>query len=176
MDLSTNILLGILFSGMVAQVCGQETKNDSWKLLDASDTSKTVHSEKQLLTPQQKADTSVRPGTINIYASEEIEALIEAYDVAEKKLDGFRIQIFLGKPKEAQKVRAQFISKYPDVPAYDAWQSPNMKIRIGDLPSRLEAERVLRDIRKDYPAAYIVKDQIELPVLTDPNASSAERP
>ena len=51
-----------------------------------------------------------------------------------------------------------------------------MKIRIGDLPSRLEAERVLRDIRKDYPAAYIVKDQIELPVLTDPNASSAERP
>ena len=44
----------------------------------------------------------------------------------------------------------------------------NMKIRIGDFTSKLDAERALKIIRKDYSGAYIVQDKIELPDLDAP--------
>ena len=143
-------------------------EDESWKLLGKKDSSISPHSKKQLLRIEQKGDSLSKPGTITIHQDERIDELLQAFEAADKKLEGYRIQIFLGKAKEAQKVRTAFVSKYPDIPAYAPWQPPNMKVRIGDLKTRLDAERVLRMIRKDFPGAYIVKDYIELPDLDLP--------
>lgn len=121
---------------------------------------------------EQTGKDSLRQGQVQILQDEELNKLIQLYNEAEKSLDGFRVQIFLGKPKEAQSIRSEFIAKHSDIPAYAIWQSPNMKVRVGNFRSRLDAERALLAIRKDYPGAYIVKDLIELPALLDiPNGN-----
>ncbi len=171
-----NTILSIFALACIGLIANAQ-EDDSWKLLGKKDTSMNRHSEKQLLSTEQKDDSLRKPGKITIHQDERIDDLIRTFDAADKKLEGNRIQIFLGKTKEAQKVRTAFVSKYPDIPAYATWQPPNMKVRIGDLKTRLDAERVLRMIRKDFPGAYIVKDYIELPDLDSPalEAGKAER-
>ena len=55
-----------------------------------------------------------------------------------------------------------FLQSSPDTPAYLSWLAPNWRLRIGDCRTRLEAERLLRDLRSAYPGCYIVPDQIEM--------------
>ena len=87
----------------------QVDKDNNWKLLGPNDSSKTVHASKEPISIATKVDSGQKEGSVSIHQSVEIETLIKAYSEADKKMDGYRIQIFLGKPKEAQKVRAQFI-------------------------------------------------------------------
>jgi len=166
-------LSAFLFVAFMAN--GQEEKDNSWKMLKANDSLQSIHSQKQLLRVEHRSDSVRNPGLITIHQNEKIDELILIFNDADIPLDGYRIQIFLGKPKEAQKVRTKFVAKYPDIPAYDPWQTPNMKIRIGDFPSKLDAERALKVIRKDYPGAYIVQDNIELPDLDTPLFESEDQ-
>lgn len=144
---------------------GLSAQTDDWRAMPKKETA----TQKTVVKPASPAlpykDTLPKPGTVNIHQSERIESLVNTFDAAEKTLHGFRIQIFLGKAKEAQAARTKFISEHSDLPAYAIWQSPNMKVRVGDFRTRLDAERALREVRKQHPGAYIVKDEIELPAL-----------
>jgi len=159
-------LVIFLFVALLAN--GQEDKSDNWKILEPKDSIQSDSTQDRSLLVAQRVDSIREPGTITIHQDEKIDDLVTTFNKADKQLDGYRIQIFLGKPKEAQKVRTKFVAMYPDIPAYDPWQTPNMKIRIGDFASKLDAERALKIIRKDYPGAYIVQDKIELPDLDAP--------
>ncbi len=80
-------------------------------------------------------------------------------------LKGYRVQIFLGDRKTAEETKRSFLQRNPDTPAYLSWLAPNFRLRVGDLHTRLEAEKLLRDMRVDYPGSYIVPDDIEMPRL-----------
>lgn len=109
--------------------------------------------------------TVVLPGEVNIHAEPRVERLMERY--AEERLarKGFRVQIFLGERKTAEETKRSFLQKNPDSPAYLSWLAPNWRLRVGDCRTRLEAERLLRDLRTAYPGSYIVPDEIEMPVI-----------
>ncbi len=79
---------------------------------------------------------------------------------------GFRVQIFLGDHRTAEETKRAFLQKNPETPVYLSWLAPNFRLRVGDLRTRLEAERLLRDLRAVYPGSYIVPDDIEMPTLT----------
>lgn len=159
--LKLSITVSILLFGILI-ASGQGETDASWKTLEANDSLPSIRSQEQALQAVSKGDSVRKPGTIIIHQDEKLDELIANFDRSDKSIDGYRIQIFLGKPKEAQKIRTKFVAKYPDIPAYDPWQTPNMKIRIGDFTSKLDAERALKVIRKDYPGAYIVRDKVEL--------------
>ena len=36
-------------------------------------------------------------------------------------------------------------------------------MRLGDFKTRLEAMKLLDEVRHDYPQAFIVKDEVKLP-------------
>jgi hypothetical protein len=84
-----------------------------------------------------------------------------------KGMDGYRIQIFFdsgnNSKTKAQSIYEGFKAKYPDVRAYLSFKSPNYKVRVGDFRSRLDAQRFLNDINNEYPNAWIIADQINLP-------------
>jgi hypothetical protein len=86
-----------------------------------------------------------------------------------KLIPGYRIQIFfdsgLNSSDRANKIRDEFIQKYPDIPAYVNWKAPNYRVRVGDFRSRLDAERTMQLISIDYPSAWISKDEINFPVI-----------
>jgi SPOR domain len=128
----------------------------------------------------KRADSNFRAGQINIIQDPELDTLISRYILANKNqneknsyagMEGFRIQIYSSSSRNAReesaKVRAEFMSKFPDVDSYPLFENPGyFKIRVGDFRSKTEATRLFLLISKEFPDAYIVPSFINFP---DPN-------
>jgi hypothetical protein len=82
-------------------------------------------------------------------------------------MDGFRIQVFsdsgISSKNKAQAVQDEFRARFPAMGAYLTFKSPNYKVRIGDFRTKLDAQRFLIELTADYPNAFIITDQINLP-------------
>lgn len=84
-------------------------------------------------------------------------------------IDGYRIQIFEESGNKsstrAREVMSEFSSQYPDIPTYLTWQAPNFKVRVGDFRTRMEAEGFLKEIKRNYPIAWVIRDKIKFPTI-----------
>ena len=82
-------------------------------------------------------------------------------------IEGFRIQIFsdsgINSKNNAQAVHDEFQARFPEMAVYLTFKSPNYKVRIGDFRTRLDAQRFFIQLTIDYPNAFIISDQINLP-------------
>lgn len=105
------------------------------------------------------------PGTVKVVADPKVEDLMRKYSAHKHLQHGYRVQIFLGDHRTAEETKRAFLQKNPETPVYLSWLAPNFRLRAGDLRTRLEAERLLRDLRVVYPGSYIVPDDIEMPVV-----------
>ncbi len=108
-------------------------------------------------------------GTVKIYESPTIRLQMEKHleTFAKKKgVEGYRIQIFFGSSKSAQKLanetRADFISVHEDLKAYIEYNAPYFKVRVGNFRERSYALQLLQEISEEYPSAFVVKDIIEV--------------
>jgi hypothetical protein len=107
-------------------------------------------------------------GKIELVQDHKIDELLSKHVEINSKseLKGFRIKIHFGSDKtKAREVKAKFILKFPDVPAYEKYDQPNFNIRVGDFRTKLEAYRFLKEVQPEFPSAFIVADEIELPKL-----------
>lgn len=112
-------------------------------------------------------------GVIEIIVNDKINKLVKRHiaicDSLDEPLKGYRIQIYFGSGPgsrdKASKEKAKFMKKYPAVPSYLPYTAPNFKVRVGDFRSKLEAQKFHKEVRKDFPNAFIVKDDIALPRL-----------
>jgi hypothetical protein len=109
-----------------------------------------------------------RMGEVTITADPRIDRLMELHAEHKHLLPGYRVQIFLGDRRTAEDTKRAFMQKYPDLAVYMSWLAPNFRLRVGDLRTRLEAERLLRDLKVAYPGSYIVPDEVELPKISTP--------
>ena len=108
-------------------------------------------------------------GKIEIIQDPEIESLMSKHieiNEANETIDGFRIQIHFGGEREkAKNVKTKFLQQFADIPAYELYQQPNFKIRVGDYRTRLEAQKAMIQITPYFASAFIVADEINLPQL-----------
>jgi hypothetical protein len=104
----------------------------------------------------------VRDQRVDLLVSKHIQV-----NQALKTVDGFRIQLFSdsgnNSKMKAQGVLDEFTGKYPQVGGYLSFKSPNYRVRVGDFRTRLDAQRFLNELQADYPNAFIITDQINLP-------------
>ena len=105
----------------------------------------------------------LRPGDVSITLPANVEALLKDYTDHEHPQNGYRVQIFLGDRKTAEETKRTFLQKNPDIPTYLSWLAPNFRLRVGDLRTRLDAERLLNELKVAYPGSYIVPDEIGMP-------------
>lgn len=107
-----------------------------------------------------------RPGDLTWTTAPEVDRLMQEYVAHKHPIQGFRVQIFLGNDRRvAEDTKRSFLVKYPETAAYLSWLAPNFRLRVGDLRTRLEAERLLHELKPVYPGSYIVPDEIEMPAL-----------
>lgn len=79
-------------------------------------------------------------------------------------MPGFRVQVYYGSQRsKAMEIRTEVLKKFPQSAAYIIYQQPNFKVRLGDFKTRLEAMKLLDEVRHDYGQAFIVKDEVKLP-------------
>ena len=109
-------------------------------------------------------------GKVEIIRDSRLDVLVGKHiriNESVKTIEGFRIQVFSDSGNNsnanAQNLRDDPMTRYPDMGVYLSFKSPNYKVRIGDFRTRLDAQRILNEISIDFPNAFIVTDQIHLP-------------
>lgn len=81
---------------------------------------------------------------------------------------GFRVQAYFGTDrKEAYKIQAKLKQQYPNFETYISYNLPNYRIKIGDFRNRLEAEKLLSQLRPTYPTLFIFNERINPPKNED---------
>ncbi len=112
----------------------------------------------------------VSEGKTEIVQDSRVEMLVEKHVQINQKIstmEGFRIQVFSdsgnNSKNKAQSVYDEFQSRFPETGVYLSFKSPNYRVRIGDFRTKLDAQRFLIALTADYPNAFIITDQINLP-------------
>lgn len=98
-------------------------------------------------------------GTVTIDQDRQIEKLLEfKKDLTTNEI--YKIQVFSGNRSSAEKAKIDFLNSYNDWPVSMEYNTPNYKIWIGNFTNRLEAERALQKIKRNYQTAFIFKPKI----------------
>lgn len=119
-------------------------------------------------------------GRLQIVQDPRVDTLISRYILMSNRvlqenegnygMTGWRIQIYNSSVRnareESNKTRAEFISKFPNIPSYQKYFEPGyFRVRVGDFRTKAEATKVLLAISRNFPNAYLVPDIINFPEL-----------
>lgn len=116
-------------------------------------------------------DTTVRD-TIRDYSKmyigdARIDSLLQLNAMQNKKfatIPGYRIQIYKGSGNNALNsalvIRDKFITRY-GIPAYVTFNEPYYRVRVGDFRTRIDAIKFLQRIKRAYPLAWEIQDEVK---------------
>lgn len=106
----------------------------------------------------------------NIHIKEEalISQMLERFSQMNRSvttIDGWRVQI-LATPdrQQLESARQVFQYKYPNINVDWVHTNPWYKLYVGAFASKLEAMRLQYLLKRDYPNAYLVRDNTVRPV------------
>jgi hypothetical protein len=100
-------------------------------------------------------ESPAQTGQVNIDADKDIDKLLE-FKKDIKTIDLYKIRIYSGDRSGAENTKSQANSLYVDWPTLMEYETPNYKIYVGNFLSRLEADRALLKVKKNYPSALIL--------------------
>ena len=109
-------------------------------------------------------------GSVTVNRSASVDKAFEKYveENSGKKLNGYRIRIFFDNKQTArmqsEEVEKTFIENFPQHPVYRTYTNPYFKVAVGDFRTRSDAAKVLLEIQKQFPKAFIIKDVINYPL------------
>jgi uncharacterized protein Veg len=79
---------------------------------------------------------------------------------------GYRVQIYYGSDRRAAfKEQGRFVSLYPTLMTYITYKEPNYYLRAGDFRTRMEAQKLMAELRSSYPTLFIIREKINAPNL-----------
>lgn len=101
-------------------------------------------------------------GTLQVNQNEKITELlrIKSNLSKENKLsDDYTIQLFYGELKEANLIIREYNRTESTWPATIEYETPNYKVWVGNYLTRLEADRALIEIKKEFPNAFVLRPE-----------------
>lgn len=99
---------------------------------------------------------TAQEGKVNIDQDKDISTLLE-YKKDLNTVDLYKIQVYQGNRSGAEDAKSKFESAYDEWPITMEYETPNYKIWVGNFRSRLEADKALIKIKKNYTNAFIFK-------------------
>ena len=87
----------------------------------------------------------------------ELLALKKEMEKENKLSDGYTIQLYYGELEKASQILLKYRGSYGQWPASIEYETPNYKVWAGNFPTRLDAERALIDIQRNFSSAFILK-------------------
>ena len=103
-------------------------------------------------------------GEVKIQSSSKIDQLLalkKEYNKNSNELRGFKIQLYYGNEKKAYELKDEFEALFPEIPSKVNFGRPDWNVQVGNYKTRLEADRILVEIKKEYPSAIIFATEIE---------------
>lgn len=104
------------------------------------------------------------PGKVEVVKDSQIDSLI-ARRIALSKVSarsggstaGFQVQIYLGSDRQdAYDAQNRFKSLHPQVNTYVSYTEPNYKVQVGDFRNRMDAQRLMNELRENFSTLLIV--------------------
>lgn len=135
----------------------------------------TLAGKDVFLVMPQKDMFSGKPG-VKINQTGEVRDAMRRHvsENGTRTMSGYRVRIFFDNKQtarvESEETLKKFESMYHDVVAYRTYANPYFKVTVGDFRTRSEAVRLLERIRGAFPSAFVVKENIEFPVVDKDNA------
>jgi len=78
-------------------------------------------------------------------------------------VSGYRVQIFSGlERQQAYAEQAKFKMRFPAYSSYISYVQPNYRVRVGDFRTRLEAEKFMNELKRNYSSLFIFSEMIIL--------------
>lgn len=101
-------------------------------------------------------------GQVEIIQDSDIDKLLEfKKDISTLRV--YKIQVYQSvDPDKAQKEKANFLELYRNWPVKIEWNTPNYKVWVGNFATRLEADRALQEIKKNYMNAIIFQPKLSI--------------
>lgn len=115
----------------------------------------------------------VLPWRIKIHQSASVRSAADAQVRKNKALqtDGFRIRIFFDNKQNSREASAEsearFRRLFPGYNTYRTFQNPFFKVTVGDFRTKADAQVALQHIARVFPDAFIVKEKMKFPVISD---------
>lgn len=85
--------------------------------------------------------------------------------------DGFRIRIYFDNKQNSREASAEsearFRKLFPGYNTYRTFQNPFFKVTVGDFRTKADAQVALQRISRVFPDAFIVKEKMKFPVISD---------
>ncbi len=98
-------------------------------------------------------------GIITISQDNKIDELLDIYKLTSENADFYRIQVGFGSFQQAQNIKQQVDTDFPEWFSKIDFESPSYRVRVGKFKTKLEAERGLIEVRKKYPEAMLLKPE-----------------
>jgi len=162
--------------GMTQATTGNAPANTATPSNPPTSTAATTHTETETHrsdTETRRPETETRRPDLSASSNtNEEETETATVDMRKKvmrnsyKVNGYRVQAFAGGNSRADKQKAEQAGRdikmrYPELPVYVHFYSPQWKCRVGNFRSLEEANRVLRNVRAmGYKQACVVKGKI----------------
>ena len=114
--------------------------------------------------------------TVDVGQSEILEKSMRAHIEANPKrtLSGYRVRIFFDNKQsarhESEQTLKRFRAMYRDVAVYRTYTNPYFKVTVGDCRTKSEAMKLLSRIKGNFPSAFVVKENIECPLVDEETA------
>ncbi len=93
---------------------------------------------------------------------------------SDRTMNGYRVRIFFDNKQsarnESEATLKRFKGLFPDVQAYRIYVNPYFKVTVGDFRTKSEAMALLSRIKGAFPSAFVVKENIEYPVVDTKHA------
>ena len=109
--------------------------------------------------------------TVNIGQSDAVEQSMRKHIEANpaRTLSGYRVRIFFDNKQtarnESEQTVERFRAMYHDIAVYRTYTNPYFKVTVGDCRTKSEAMHLLSQIKQNFPSAFVVKENIECPLV-----------
>lgn len=100
---------------------------------------------------------SAQKGNINIEQDEKLEKLLVIYKSYNETTEYYRIQVGFGTHARAQEIKSNVEVDFPEMYSKIDFDSPTYRVRLGRFKTKLEGDRKLKEVRRKYPAAMLLK-------------------
>lgn len=99
---------------------------------------------------------NAQEGQVSIDQDKDITTLLE-FKKDLNTVDLYKIQVYQGNRSGAEEAKTNFENTFNEWPISMEYETPNYKIWVGNFRSRLEADKALIKIKKNYANAFIFK-------------------
>lgn len=95
-------------------------------------------------------------------------------DNGQRTITGYRVRVFFDNKQtaraESEETLKRFRALFPGIEAYRTYANPYFKVTVGNFRTKSEAMAKLEDIKSFFPSAFVIKENIDFPLVDSRNS------